>query len=96
MRVFMPAARRLDEAREDLARSMSSAIERRSRRLELASRDLSASSPEALLERGFSLVRLAGASGVAIHDASSIKIGDDLEIKFARGGALATTLEVRR
>jgi exodeoxyribonuclease VII large subunit len=99
MRVFMPAARRLDEAREELARGMGSGLEARSRRLELATRDLAATSPEAVLARGFSVVRRAGAAqkarAAAIRDSSAIAAGDELEITFARGGALAKTLEVR-
>lgn len=94
MRVFMPSARRLDEAGEALGRGMKSAMELRARRLELATRELAAMSPAAVLARGFSVVR-CGAGGPAIRDAASIAAGDDLEITFARGGALATTLEVR-
>jgi len=98
MRIFMPSARRLDEAREELGRGMKNAVEVRSRRLELASRDLAAMSPAAILARGFSVVRLAGAAaqGSAMRDASALTIGSELEITFARGGALAKTLEVRR
>jgi exodeoxyribonuclease VII large subunit len=95
MRVFMPSARRLDDAREELGRGMTAAIEARERRLELASRDLAAMSPEAVLARGFSVVRPA-AGGAAIRDASALAVGENIEISFSRGGALAATLEVRK
>jgi exodeoxyribonuclease VII large subunit len=102
MRIFMPSARRLDEAREDLARGMKSAIETRSRRLERAAHELAAMSPAAVLARGFSVVRRALGSKAAsqnaapaIRDASSLAAGVELEITFARGAASATTREVR-
>lgn len=94
MRVFMPAARRLDEAREELAREMKAAIGLRSRRLEIATRELEAMSPEAVLARGFAVVRRAGAPGPALRDAASLAGGDELEITFAKGRARAKTLEV--
>jgi exodeoxyribonuclease VII large subunit len=104
MRVFMPVARRFDEAREELVRGMSAAIEARERRLELASRDLAAMSPAAVLARGFAVVRAAsglaadgGETGSgAIRDASVLAPGEELEITFSRGAALAKTLEVRK
>ena len=97
MRVVMPSAHRLDDAREELARGMSAAIALRARRIELASRDLAATSPEAVLLRGYSVVRRAAsaAGGVAIRDAAEISAGDEIDISFARGGARAKTLEVR-
>jgi exodeoxyribonuclease VII large subunit len=104
MRIVMPAAHRLDDAREELARGMSAAIALRERRLELASRDLAATSPDAVLARGYAVVRRlakaplegsAGAGGAAIRDSGEIAPGDELDITFARGGARAKTLEVR-
>lgn len=78
-------------------------MEECSRRLELASRDLAATSPQAVLSRGFAVVRPRGdargggaPSGPAIRDASAIAPGDELEICFARGGAIAKTLEVHQ
>jgi exodeoxyribonuclease VII large subunit len=94
MRIFMPAARRLDDARDELSRGMGERVERLSRRLELAGRDLEAASPAAVLARGYSVVRLEGGTGAALRDSSSIGPGSKLEISFARGKALAETLEV--
>jgi exodeoxyribonuclease VII large subunit len=92
MRIVMPAARRLDEARDGMARAMGEAVASRGRRVELASRVLAAASPEAVLARGFAVVRK---SGTAIRDAAALVPGDELEISFARGAARAKTLEVR-
>jgi exodeoxyribonuclease VII large subunit len=95
-RVVMPFAHRLDDAREDLARAMSGAIEARSRRLEISSRELAAMSPEAVLARGFAVVRRSGEAedGRAIRNAAELSAGDELAISFARGSARARTLEV--
>lgn len=98
MRLVMPCAHRLDDAREDLARGMSAAMDLRARRLELASRDLAATSPEAVLARGYAVVRRASCAAVggrAVRDSSEIAAGDELDITFARGGTRVKTLEVR-
>ncbi|HOX33723.1 MAG TPA: exodeoxyribonuclease VII large subunit, partial [Spirochaetales bacterium] len=66
---------------------------------ELASRELEAMSPEAVLARGFAVVRPAqggAAGGDAIRDAASLAAGQEVEIRFARGGAAARVEEVRR
>ena len=96
MRVVMPFAHRLDDAREELARAMSTSIELRSRRLELAARELAAMSPEAVLARGFAVVRRSGpaADGRAIRNAAELSAGVELDIGFARGSARVKTLEV--
>jgi exodeoxyribonuclease VII large subunit len=93
MRVLMPAARRLDDARDGLARSMEEAMASRAQRVELATRSLEAMSPEAVLGRGFAVVRRQS-DGRAIRAASEIAAGDELDIRFAKGKARATTLEV--
>ncbi|MDA8427206.1 MAG: exodeoxyribonuclease VII large subunit [Treponema sp.] len=94
MRSFMPTARRLDEARESLVRGMSDSVESRRRRIELASRDLAATSPEAVLARGFAVVRRAR-GGDAIRDARLLSGGDALDIRFSRGAASAEVVEVK-
>ncbi len=94
MRSFMPTARRLDEARESLVRGMSDSVESRRRRIDLASRDLAATSPEAVLARGFAVVRRAR-GGDAIRDARLLSGGDALDIRFSRGAASAEVVEVK-
>jgi exodeoxyribonuclease VII large subunit len=95
MRAMLPAIRRYDDAREVLARGMGDALTERRRRLELASRGLAATSPEAVMARGFAVVRRAS-GGPAIRDASALESGEDLDIRFSRGGASARVLEVER
>jgi len=95
MRSLMPAARRMDEARDALVREMKAAVDGRRRRAELASRDLAALSPEAVLARGFAVVRQGG-GGPAIRDAATLAAGESLDIRFARGTASAQVLEVGR
>ena len=94
MRSFMPTARRLDEARESLVRGMSDSVESRRRRIGLGSRDLAATSPEAVLARGFAVVRRAR-GGDAIRDARLLSGGDALDIRFSRGAASAEVVEVK-
>jgi exodeoxyribonuclease VII large subunit len=98
MRVLMPFAHRLDDARDELGRSLAEAVERKSRRLAIASRELAAMSPEAVLARGFAVVRRSGdaAGGAAIRNAAELSPGDELDISFAGGSARAATLEVRK
>ncbi len=93
-RLIMPFARRLDDARDDLVLGIQSLLEDRSRRVELATRELLAASPEAVLARGFSVVR--SAEGRALRDSSSLRPGDRLEITFSRGSAAAEVLEVTK
>lgn len=104
-RVLMPSARRLDEARDELAAAISAALELRSRRLEIAARELEAMSPRAVLARGFAVVRRAAApgasgrapdQGAAVRDSSALASGDRVEITFSRGEAAAEVLEVRK
>lgn len=93
-RLIMPFARRLDDARDELVSGIKALLEDRSRRVELASRELLAASPEAVLARGFSVVR--SAEGLALRDSSSLQPGDRIDIRFSRGSAAAEVLEVRR
>jgi len=98
------AVRALDEAREELARGMADAVGGRRHRVELASGSLEAMSPEAVLARGFAVVRRAsgavaagpGAPAPALRDAAGLAPGEELDIRFSRGGASARVLEVRR
>ncbi|MSQ53701.1 MAG: hypothetical protein EXR28_17695, partial [Betaproteobacteria bacterium] len=49
--------------------------------------------PQRVLERGYSLVR--DGAGRVVRDAVHIKVGDPLEISFARGGALSRVETLR-
>ena len=62
-------------------------------RLRLAMATLEASSPEAVLARGFAVVRRA--DGTAVRDAGTLAAGDRVEMVFAKGGASASIEETR-
>jgi exodeoxyribonuclease VII large subunit len=94
MRLLLPSARRCDDAREDLSRGVLDAVASLRVRERLASRVLSASSPEAVLARGYSVARRA--DGTAVRDASVLGLGEELELQFARGRARADVREVAR
>jgi len=87
MRLLLPASRRFDEAKEDLARGIEAGLAESRRRLELAGRGLEASSPEAVLARGYAVVRTR--TGQAVRDAAGLERGQDVDIRFARGSASA-------
>ncbi len=62
--------------------------------MSLLDRDLAATSPEAVLARGFAVVRRAR-GGDAIRDARLLSGGDALDIRFSRGAASAEVVEVK-
>ena len=93
MRALLPFTRRFDDAREELSRGMKDALAERARRLELAGNSLAAMSPEAVMARGFAVVR-PSAGGNAIRDAAELRAGEDLDIRFSRGGAAVRVQEV--
>jgi exodeoxyribonuclease VII large subunit len=69
-------------------RELDAMLMQRTRRVEALSRALSHLGPEAVLERGYAIVRDAG--GTIVRDAAPLVPGDPLEITFARGIADAT------
>jgi exodeoxyribonuclease VII large subunit len=50
--------------------------------------------PQAVLDRGYSIVSTPG--GSVVQDASQLAAGDDIVVRFARGGADATVKRTRR
>jgi exodeoxyribonuclease VII large subunit len=88
MRVLTPALRRYDDAKDELARGLKEALDSRRHRLELARTGLEASSPDAILARGFAVVRRPG-DRKAIRDSGELAAGAGIDIRFARGGAKA-------
>jgi exodeoxyribonuclease VII large subunit len=59
-------------------------------RLEVLRAHLAHLSPEAVLERGYSIARTA--SGEVVRDSRSLQPGDRLDVTFARGRAETTVL----
>lgn len=91
MRLLHPRIRALDEARGLIETSMREKLIASRHRLELSSGLLEASSPESILARGYSIVR--DDEGAVVRDASVLSRGARIDLKFARGKALATVEE---
>ncbi|MFZ2780547.1 MAG: exodeoxyribonuclease VII large subunit [Rectinemataceae bacterium] len=101
MRLFLPLARRHDEAREGVARAVSERFGDVSHRIGLALSTLELASPQAVLERGYAVVRRKEAlpgipAGSALRDARSLIPGDMVDIRFAKGESTAQIREVRK
>lgn len=77
---------RIDELTERAAHALSGRLRFAEQRLRGAGERLHALSPLAVLERGYSITRRT-TGGAVVRDASSLRIGDDLRLLFARGAA---------
>ena len=66
-----------------LSAALTLRLQRDSSRLEKAEAKLAAYSPYGVLERGYSLT--TAADGSVVRDASSLKKGDAIATRFARG-----------
>lgn len=111
MRLFMPVARRLDEAREAIVLGIEGSLKDMSHRRALAENALELTSPLAVLNRGYSITRkidkdrsartsrgslgLAG-SGKVVRDSSELEKSESLQIIFASGSAIVDVEEVER
>jgi exodeoxyribonuclease VII large subunit len=78
--VLQPALVRFDDAKETLLNAVSDRVRSTRNRLELSFTALEASSPLAVMERGFSLV-INEKSGKVIRRADAVKPGDRLVIR---------------
>jgi exodeoxyribonuclease VII large subunit len=86
-RMLQPHAQNLDDQRERLTEGMNRLIEARRRRLELASRELAACDPFAVLQRGYAMVR--SEDGAVIPSAAGLARGDAIDILFRDGSVPA-------
>ena len=84
---------RLDSASRVLARAVRGLLVDRRQRLELAARALHAVSPLATLERGYAIV--ADATGKLLQDTASIRPGDRIGARLARGRLSAEVVSVQ-
>jgi len=75
------------------ARALDSLLASRSRKVDSLARALSHLGPEAVLERGYAIVR--SSAGTIVRDAAPLAPGDSLEISFARGVADAEVTGTR-
>lgn len=85
---------RLDELAERAARATRLRLDRERQRLVASGDRLHALSPLAVLDRGYSLTTHA-ASGRIVRDTAQLAVGDDLEIRLARGQVSARVQATR-
>ena len=85
--ILQPRLMRFDEARDSVIENMQERTMELRRRLQLVSTGLEAASPIAVLERGFSVVRLQrnGKPGPVIRRAEDVQSGDRLVIRPMEG-----------
>ncbi len=81
--LVQPLLLRLDDARESITAGMRERLRDARHRHELASRSLLASSPLAILQRGYAVV--TGAAGKVIRSAAAVSPGDRLDVRLAVG-----------
>jgi exodeoxyribonuclease VII large subunit len=89
--ILQPRLVRFDDAKEELLSGVSERFRDLRRRLELATAGLEAGSPQAILERGFSVV--IGSAGKPVRSAEDVAPGDALTIRPLRGAITATVTE---
>ncbi len=110
MRILMPAARRFDDARDEIAQNMTSRLREAAHRIELGGNSLELASPRSVLARGYSIVRkpapeISGAQsatknasilgeGAIVRSSSQLEADDRLTIVFSEGNALVDVREV--
>jgi exodeoxyribonuclease VII large subunit len=75
------------DAGQRLRRAGSDRVNALARRLAVLESNLLHLSPQAVLERGYSIV--TGADGSIVHDADAVAIGESIGVQFARGAAEA-------
>jgi exodeoxyribonuclease VII large subunit len=92
--ILQPRLVRFDDAKEALLGALKERIAELRRRLELARRGLEAGSPQAILDRGFSMV-FHGETGKTVRSFEELKPGDPLVIRPRTGLITARTEEVR-
>ena len=91
------AMRRSDEALTSLKRAAADRLSPLRRRIELAGRSLKEASPKAIMSRGYARVSLkTDAQAKGITDSTTLNENDEISIEFARGGAEARVLKVKK
>jgi exodeoxyribonuclease VII large subunit len=94
-RIQQPLRQRFDDAKESLVYGIQSACATAGHRLSSAESVLRASNPEAVLARGFAVVRKQG-STLAIRSASELQPEEEICISYAIGQTDAVIKEIRR
>jgi exodeoxyribonuclease VII large subunit len=92
--LIQPSLLRLDDAKEELIRSMTQVLQQKSHRVELLKQSLEANSPMTILDRGYAVVTRAGRNEL-ITDAAQVEEDEGLDIRLKRGGLGARVTELR-
>lgn len=91
-RVLQPRLQRFDDLKEELVLGMRDSLLRARHRFDLARLSLASASPQAVLERGFAVVRRSD-SGRAVRDSRELAPRDRVTLQFARGASAAVIEE---
>ncbi len=91
MLLVTPEIESLGRDRKAMSRSLQHRLTLSERELKGAESQLRALSPYAVLERGYSVAHRA--DGKILRDASELRVGDLVTVRFARGAAKATVTE---
>jgi exodeoxyribonuclease VII large subunit len=92
MRLLHPALRAVDEARDAIVNEIGRRLAQERHRLELSRGLMEASSPEAVLARGYSIIRLRE-GGALVRSSADLSAGELLDLRFATGIAIARVEE---
>jgi exodeoxyribonuclease VII large subunit len=92
--VLLARQQRLDDVATRLGRSAPASLQRASDRLGAVELRLRALSPQAILERGYSITRRLPDHEV-VRDARRLRRGDAVDILLARGSAVCSVTESR-
>jgi exodeoxyribonuclease VII large subunit len=92
--LIQPLLLRLDDAKEDLIRSMKDLTLSKRHRLELGERGLNSQSPLSILDRGYALVSTRDTNEL-ITTAGTAKPGDEVNIRLKQGSLGARVTEVK-
>jgi len=90
--ILQPRLIRFDDAKEALIANLALLVEDRRQRLTLAVTAIEARSPQAIMERGFSMV-LNARTGKVVRQSGDTRPGDRLEIRPLKGTITAITEE---
>jgi len=90
--ILQPRLIRFDDAKEALVANLAVLVEDRRKRLALAVTALEARSPQAIMERGFSMV-VNTRTGTVVRQSGDARPGDRLEIRPLKGTITAITEE---
>ncbi len=91
-RVLQPRLQLFDDLKEGLVLGMRDSLVKARHRFDLAALSLDSASPQAVLERGYAVVRRAD-TGRAVRDSKELSPRDRVTLQFARGEAAAVIEE---